>query len=171
MADTVAIAERPAMARIAFRGGEAAAGAIGAAFGVELPREACRAHESGPRAALWLGPDEWLLLAEDTEPNALFAALSAAVAGTPASLVDISDRQVAIEVSGPDAATAISAFNALDLDLPAFPVGMDTRTLFAKSEIVLWRRAPDRFHIEVWRSFAPYVLGLLAEARREFASG
>jgi len=46
---------------------------------------------------------------------------------------------------------------------------MCTRTLFGKAEIVLWRTTPDTFRIEVWRSFAPYVLGSLAEAAREYA--
>ena len=50
----------------------------------------------------------------------------------------------------------------------AFPVGMCTRTLFGKAEIVLWRTAPRPFRIEVWRSFAPYVLGCLDEACREY---
>jgi sarcosine oxidase subunit gamma len=46
---------------------------------------------------------------------------------------------------------------------------MCTRTLFGKAEIVLWRTAPDAFHIEVWRSFARYVLDCLGEALREYA--
>ena len=45
-----------------------------------------------------------------------------------------------------------------------FPVGMCTRTLFGKAEIVLWRMRADAWRIEVWRSFAPYVLGCLEEA-------
>ena len=56
----------------------------------------------------------------------------------------------------------------LDLDQAAFPVGMCTRTLFGKAEIVLWRKADDAFRVEVWRSFAPYVLGCLGEACREY---
>jgi sarcosine oxidase subunit gamma len=48
---------------------------------------------------------------------------------------------------------------------------MCTRTLFAKAEIVLWRTRPDMFRIEVWRSFAPYVQGLLEEARLEYEAG
>jgi sarcosine oxidase, subunit gamma len=28
---------------------------------------------------------------------------------------------------------------------------------------VLWRRQADVFHLEAWRSFAPYVVGLLTE--------
>ena len=54
----------------------------------------------------------------------------------------------------------------LDLDERAFPVGMCTRTLLAKAEVVLWRIAPDSFRLEVWRSFAAYVSLYLAEAAR-----
>jgi sarcosine oxidase subunit gamma len=129
-------------------------------YGVALPREACRAATNGSLSALWLGPDEWLLLLPDGQALPLNAM---------ASVVDISDRQVAIEVSGDDAAEALNAFNPLDLHIETFPVGMCTRTIFGKAEIVLWRTAADRFRIEVWRSFAPYVLGCLAEATREYA--
>ena len=128
-------------------------------YGVSLPREACRAATNGTLSALWLGPDEWLLIAPDGERLKI----------PLASVVEVSDRQVAIEVSGPKAADAINAFNALDLHVESFPVGMCTRTLFGKAEIVLWRTAPEAFHIEVWRSFAPFVLGCLAEATREYA--
>jgi sarcosine oxidase subunit gamma len=76
---------------------------------------------------------------------------------------------VGINVSGPAAADAINAFNALDLHIESFPIGMCTRTRFDKAEIVLWRTAAETFRIEVWRSFAPYVLGCLAEATREYA--
>ncbi len=163
----VSVTLLPAATRFLVRGDSAAAATIGQAFGVPLPRQACRSTEGGRRAALWLGPDEWLLLAAEGE-DALMGDIEGALDGVPASLVDISERQVAIDVDGPEAAEAINAFNALDLEVDAFPVGMCTRTLFGKAEIVLWRTAPDRFRIEVWRSFAPYVLGCLAEATREY---
>jgi sarcosine oxidase subunit gamma len=153
--------------RLSARGDRTAAEAIGRAFGVPLPREACRSAEGGRRAALWLGPDEWLLIAAD-EAGLMIRDIEGELEDAAASLVDISDRQVGIDVIGPEAAEAINAFNALDLGLVAFPVGMCTRTLFGKAEIVLWRTAADRFRIEVWRSFAPYVLGCLAEATREY---
>jgi sarcosine oxidase subunit gamma len=157
-----------AATRLSARGDRSAAEAIGRAFGVPLPREACRSAEGGRRAVLWLGPDEWLLIAASAEAGAVIRDIEGELEGAAASLVDISDRQVGIDVVGPEAAEAINAFNALDLGLEAFPVGMCTRTIFGKAEIVLWRTAADRFRIEVWRSFAPYVLGCLAEATREY---
>jgi sarcosine oxidase subunit gamma len=158
----------PQVARWSVRAGEAAAGEIEHAFGVALPREACRAASDGVRSALWLGPDEWLLLAPEGEAAEISAAL---LAVSPASVVDISHRQVAVAVSGARAADVLNAGNPLDLHATAFAVGMCTRTLFAKAEIVLWRTGPEAFHLEVWRSFAPYVLGLIEEAAREFGEG
>jgi sarcosine oxidase subunit gamma len=167
MTEAVSIVRLLPAARFSIRGGEGATAAIGGAIGLALPREACRAREGNGFAALWLGPDEWLLVADGAEPGDLHARLTAA-STEPASIVDISDRQVGLGVSGPKVAEALNAFNALDLDESAFPVGMCTRTLFGKAEIVLWRKADDAFRIEVWRSFAPYVVGCLAEATREY---
>src|ERR1700727_1814641 len=65
---------------------------------------------------------------------------------------------------GRAAARVLNARGPLDLDLKAFAVGFATRTLFDKVEIVLWRRADTTFHIEIWRSFAPYLAASLAEA-------
>jgi len=48
-------------------------------------------------------------------------------------------------------------------------VGMCTRTVLGKADIVLWRTGPDSFHVEVWRSFADYVARFLTEAARELA--
>ena len=170
MADAAVIAHLPAATRFIVRGGEKAAGFVEDAFGIALPRDACRAATDGERSALWLGPDEWLLIAPDGEAADLAALMTQALKGEPASVVEISDSQVAIEISGPKAFEAINAFNPLDLDERVFPVGTCTRTVFGKAEIVLWRTAAQEFRIEVWRSFAPYVLGCLEEACREYAA-
>ncbi|OYV59613.1 MAG: hypothetical protein B7X01_02975 [Acidiphilium sp. 21-62-4] len=45
---------------------------------------------------------------------------------------------------------------------------MATRTIFAKADIVLWRTGIAEFHLEIWRSFAPYVVSLLHEIGREY---
>jgi sarcosine oxidase subunit gamma len=95
--------------------------------------------------------------------------LELALSPYPHSLVDISHRQVALEISGIEAATILAGACPLDLDLGQFPVHMCTRTVLAKAEIVLWRTAPEVFHLEVWRSFLSYAQDLLIEIGREFS--
>jgi sarcosine oxidase, subunit gamma len=161
-----ALAEAPFAARFIVRGGEAARLASSLAFGAELPRALGVAGEAEGRAALWLGPDEWLLLSERAAPDTLAEVLESVLEGTAHSLVDVSHRQIGLLASGPAAARALNAGCPLDLALPAFSIGFAARTLFDKAEIVLWRRTDEAFHIEVWRSFAPHVASLLAEAAR-----
>jgi sarcosine oxidase, subunit gamma len=156
-------------ARFSFRGVAAAQQAAGAAFGVPLPATPCRAATAGGRAALWLGPDEQLLIAPVDEAEAVRTTISAALGSHPHSLVDISHRQLALELAGPRAGWLLNAGCPLDLDVAAFPVGMCTRTVFHKAEIVLWRTDGERFRLEVWRSFADYVVGMLHAVAREFA--
>jgi sarcosine oxidase, subunit gamma len=157
------LSEAPPAVRFVLRGAEAVRVACGMAFGVEPPSRLGPAGESEGRAALWLGPDEWLLIADDADIGGV---LESVLEGTAHSLVDISHRQIGLTASGPAAARVLNAGCPLDLDLKAFPVGFATRTVFDKVEIVLWRRAYTTFHIEIWRSFASYLAGSLAEAAR-----
>ena len=152
------------------RGGPEVSLAVAAVFGAPPPLEPLRAVTQARRAALWLGPDEWLLIAEDGGPE-LAGALEAALVGFPHSLVDVSHRQCAIELSGPGAARLLNAGAPLDLDLEAFPAGMVARTLLLKAEITLWRRDAERFRLEVARSFAPYVAAVLTASARDQAAG
>lgn len=162
----VGLQPMPLLARFSLRGELAA---LAGALSIPISRSACRAVEGELCAALWLGPDEQLLLAPEQNGARLMQALQAGLASVPHSLVDVSHRQTGFEVSGLAARRLLNAGCPLDLADPAFPIGMCTRTLFEKSEIVLWRTAPDTFHIEVARSFAPYLTGLLAEVAREEA--
>ena len=156
--------------RFSFRGGPEALPLLSAAFGVTPSTEACRAALKGAHAALWLGPDEWLLLASEGDAATLAETLEAALAGVPHSLVDISHRNAGFVVTGDHAPAVLNVGCPLDLDVSAFPVGMCTRTVLGKAEVMLWRQAPQRFHLEVWRSFAPYVLGFLAQAAEDEAA-
>ncbi len=125
-----------------------------------LPQPApCRTTAVSDSALLWLGPDEVLLIAPDEARPTL---------DIPSATIDVSHRDAALRVSGPRAAWVINTFCALDLHLSAFPIGMCTRTVFGKAEILLWRTGAEEFRIDVARSFAPYVWTCLEEARREF---
>ncbi|HEX7390706.1 MAG TPA: sarcosine oxidase subunit gamma family protein [Acidiphilium sp.] len=156
------------MARFSLRLSEAAVAAASAELGLDLAGPLNRAVQGNEAVAIRLGPDEWLILAGEADGARIVAALDRAVPDRLFSLVDIGHRQTGIVLDGPAAADMLNAGCPLDLSLEAFPKGAATRTLFLKAEIVLWRLAPARFHIEVWNSFAPYVWALLKEIGREY---
>jgi sarcosine oxidase subunit gamma len=146
--------------------GRDARAAAGRGFGLAMPEAACRAESAGDRAALWLGPDERLLLAPAGLEDVLAGELEAALGGLPHSLVDVSQRQGSLALAGPAARDLLASGCPLDLDDGAFPVGMCTRTVLARAEIVLWRSSPEEYHLQTGRSFGGYVLGWLKEAER-----
>jgi len=160
---------QPPATRFVLHGGAAVRTAAAAVWQAPFTSQACRAMVHGRRATLWMGPEEYLLLTPDVdESGTLFADLERALSGTPHALVDVSHRQTAIEISGPHAAAILNGGCPLDLDEGAFPVGMCTRTVFTKADIVLWRTAADSFHVEVWRSFSDYLVALLSEVARDY---
>ena len=168
MPDAITLADAPPSARFILRARPAAMEAAAGPLGTRLPVVACRSAVADDLAALWLGPDEWLLLSSDGA--AVAAGLATALAGLPHALVDVSHRQEGLVLSGRHAAAVLHAGCPLDLHPDAFPIGMCTRTLLGKAEIMLWRTGAERFRIEAMRSFVPYVRQYLAEAAREFVA-
>ena len=154
----------PVLSRLLLRGDATAMKRAGSVFGVAPPGTACRVNSTPPRHALWLGPDECLLLLPEPERDAALADLTTALAATPHSLVDISHRQDRLIVEGCASENLLNAGCPLDLDQAIFPVGACTRTVLGKAEIVLWRTGSSAFHLEVARSYVPYVREFLRQA-------
>src|SRR5690606_29456650 len=81
----ISIVPLPLARKVSLRVAPASVEAASAAFGVALPTEPGRSANSGTRSALWLGPDEWLIVDE----NAGAVMPTGGIAG---SIVDISHR-------------------------------------------------------------------------------
>lgn len=141
-ADGVTISLAPPMARYSMRGRQAQA--LETVLKVKVPKK-IGATEGGIAC---LGPDEWLMRAQAGTTIAMGE-------GLPIAITDVSDRAICIVVEGPRAAEIIMSGCPLDLD--HFAVGRATRTVYETAEIILIREAADRFHVEVWRSFAPWL--------------
>ena len=80
-----------------------------------LPLEPNTAWDDGARAALWLGPDEWLVLGPARTAGDLVAELEAALDGVHRSIVDVSANRVAIVLGGPDRLELLASGCSLDL--------------------------------------------------------
>ena len=86
-------------------------------------------------------------------------------AGQMVAITEISHRNTAIVVEGPRGAEVLSA--GCPLDLSKFDIGRATRTVFETVEIIVEREANDRFHVEVWRSFAPWLWTAITQVAAE----
>jgi sarcosine oxidase subunit gamma len=154
-------------AQFVLRGRADVTQAASAALGLDLALPACRSVQRDGLAALWLGPDEWLLLGPLGQQTNISEMLKSALASMPHALVDVSHRDAAFLVRGPNAALTINAGCPLDLRHAAFPAGACTRTLLGKAEIVLWRLTLEEFQIRTPHSFAVYVRDFLDLAFRD----
>jgi len=152
--------------RMALRAPEASLAALSKALGVTLPKAPKTSAGKGARTAMWLGPDEWMVIDEaGGDPLADCAKVKQLH-----SAVGISHRNVAISVTGPAASACLNAGCPQDLSLAAFPVGACSRTILGKSEVVLLRTAEDAFRVECWRSFSDYVFAFLCQAATDAAA-
>ena len=151
-------------ARVSLRASAKEAAKLTKPLGLKLPITPLTTTSSQSRSALWLGPDEWLVI--DQVPTSI-TALMKNLAIEKCSHVDVSHRDTAITVSGKGAENTLNAGCPRDLSLDAFPVGCCSRTIFGKIEIVLWRQDNETFHIEVWRSFSDYLWTYLLDAAKD----
>lgn len=159
--DKLHIATQSAGARFALRIDPSAAAAAQPFGGFELDVPINRCNATGEDLSVRLGPDEWLLLGQDRSAAGQTHVINHVLAKTFHSLVDVSHRSTSVFVEGVWAKKILNSGCPIDLSDENFPLGAATRTVFEKAEVVLIRSKLLRFRLEVWRSFAPYVIELL----------
>jgi sarcosine oxidase subunit gamma len=150
----VRLEHEPFLAQIALRLDPSLAGRAP----MPLPLDANTTWDDGGRAALWLGPDEWLVLGPARSVGDLVAELTSAFDGLHRSIVDVSANRVAIVLGGPDRLEMLASGCTLDLHPRSWRTGMCAQTLFAKAQVILQERGDTTTRVLVRPSFAGYVL-------------
>lgn len=133
--------------------------------GCGLPMQAMDSARRGALSALWLGPDEWLLVGGGDD---LGTRLEAAFRGHFVTLTDVSDAYAIVRLAGPAARDVLAKGCGLDIHDSVFPPGKVARSLLAQAEAILHRTATETFDIYVARSYADYLWRWLEDAGREF---
>jgi len=155
----VGAAEVPFLAQVSLRMDPIAASLLP----FSLPLEP-NTWTSGPtKEALWLGPDEWLLIGSPGSAQDVLAELDAALAGEPHSAVDVSANRVAIDLTSAAALDRLSRGCSLDLHPREWREGMCAQTLLARVPVILQQQASET-RIFVRPSFAHYLLDWLTRA-------
>jgi sarcosine oxidase, subunit gamma len=132
-----------------------------------LPTRPNTAWEQGSRAALWLGPDEWLVLGPPGTGPEIVAEYHRALEGLHRSVVDVGANRVALEVSGARGKDVMAKGCGLDLDPRAWRAGCCAQTLLARVPVILHEREQTT-GVLIRPSYANYLVDWLLEAVVEF---
>lgn len=146
--------------------------AVAGVCGLSLPVEANTVASHKRLRALWLGPDEWLLVTAPGEQHALMHALTQAVDGLLAGVTDVSGYYMTLTVSGGQTRALLARGCPLDLHARAFGPQRCAQSLLAKAGVIL-EQIDDtpRFRLIMRRSLADYVWRWLQDALRGLDTG
>ncbi|MEU9347112.1 sarcosine oxidase subunit gamma family protein [Streptomyces sp. NPDC048278] len=167
------LAELPFLAQVNVRldAKSPAADAVGLALGVQLPLEPDTVVHAGEVTAVWLGPDEWLVVGRPGTERELESRIRTAAGDAEAAVTvtDVSAQRTTLLVGGPRARDLLAHGCALDLHPRAFGPGRCAQTTLARTQVVLVARDETRagFWVLVRSSFAGYLVDWLLDAAVE----
>ncbi|MEU7479825.1 sarcosine oxidase subunit gamma family protein [Lentzea sp. NPDC042327] len=173
LAPALGVREVPFRSQLTVRvSNSGAIAAMGGALGVVFPADACTfTMDTGPFGAvevLWLGPDEFLVVAGPDLQAVVEEVLRGALGGERGSVVDTSAQRTTVELEGPHVRDVLAHGCAVDLHPAAAPVGTCVQTLLARTGVILQVTGPDRVALLVRSSFAGYLAAWLADACTEY---
>ncbi|MEE2570132.1 sarcosine oxidase subunit gamma family protein [Pseudarthrobacter sp. J64] len=128
----------------------------------------------GETSVLWLGPQEFLVIApaeaHESLGGDLILALTEALADGQGQVVDLSANRTTFELTGPKARGVLEKGNSLDLHPRAFTAGTAVSTEVGNIPVVLWKTGEDSFRLFPRASFAEFLGRWLLDSMREYAS-
>lgn len=142
------------------------AAAVTAVTGTPLPdrrRIAINGGAATGKAALWMSPDEYLLILPYADVAAALGALTAALAGEHVLAVDVSDARAVFRIEGARADEVL--MKLAPVDLPTLAEAEVRRTRLAQVAAAFWREG-DGYTLVSFRSVAGYVMGALELSAR-----
>ena len=173
LAPALIAAERPFRSQLTVRVSDPdAIAAMGAALGAVFPAVPCTfttgSGEFGDVEVLWLGPDEFLVVAAPDLQVAIEEVLRGALGSARGSVVDTSAQRTTVVLEGPHARDVLAHGCSVDLHPSSAPTGTCVQTLLARTGIVLQVTGADRFTVLVRSSFAEYLAAWLSDACVEY---
>jgi sarcosine oxidase subunit gamma len=113
---------------------------VAARLALAIPTEPNTWRRTGGREALWLGPDEWLVVAAPGSAPAIVEELERALDGLHRSIVDVSADRAVIELAGDERRELLSRGCGLDLHPRSWRDGGCAQTLLARIPVLLQER-------------------------------
>jgi sarcosine oxidase subunit gamma len=161
----LAIRDHLTIAQIAARKGKVdeLIAAMRSAYAIDLPQTP-RHVEAAGIAAVWAGPEQWLIIAADANARDLERELRPRLAGL-ASVSDQSDSRTVMRLTGETAVDVLMTGVPIDLHASVFKPDDAAITHAAHIGVMMWRHANGQgYDIACTRSFAASLRDWLLRA-------
>ncbi|HJV97926.1 MAG TPA: sarcosine oxidase subunit gamma family protein [Arthrobacter sp.] len=139
-----------------------------------LPAACGAVSGSGETSVLWLGPEEFLVVApmeaHESLGGDLIQALREALGDDEGQVVDLSANRTTFELTGPRSRAVLEKGCSLDLHPREFKAGTALSTEIGNIPVVLWKTGDESYRIFPRASFAEFLGRWLLDAMREYAS-
>jgi len=170
--ELIQLREVPFLAQINLRGDAGTPDfrqAVRSVIGFDLPVKANTYATFASVSALWLGPDEWLLVGAPQSGEDLVGQLRQHLRSIRCSVVDVSDARTVIELSGTCCRELLAKGCGLDLRPRSFQPRQCAQAIIAHAGVLLQivDESP-RWRLYVRNSLANYLASWLLDAMMEF---
>ena len=170
----IAIREKPFLSHYIVRGhlnDPSFSNAVASILSLQLPDKANTVNESDSLKALWMSPDQWLILGEADALQTRIAMFEGALESIHGLISDVSSAQTVIHISGEKAHDLLCKGAPLDVHPGVFAHGQCAQTVFAKMNVLIYPEQQHSrlcYHLIVRRSFADFLGRWLINACKEY---
>ncbi|MBM3571545.1 MAG: sarcosine oxidase subunit gamma [Alphaproteobacteria bacterium] len=168
----VVLAERAFLGKLVLRGEPSDGNFLAAAqsaLGIDLPTRPNTASDGAGLTALWLGPNEWLVVTPPGGETAPAIGLKVALSGHHAAVTDVSDARTVVRVSGRHAREVLAKGCPIDLHERSFAPGRVAQSVVARAGVILHQvDATPSYDLYVLASFSAYLWNWLTDSALEF---
>ena len=132
--------------------------AVNAMVGAGVPAPLSMVTGQNGRRAVWMAPDELLILTDSYhDASAIEAGERAGLAEEHAMVLNVSGARAVFRLAGADVPETLAKGVPVDLSPGAFPIGHARRTHLSGLAVALWRLGPEDWEIVCARSYARYL--------------
>jgi sarcosine oxidase subunit gamma len=129
---------------------------------------------AGDTSVVWLGPEEFLVVApreaHESLGGNLIQALREALDDGKGQVVDLSANRTTFELTGPRSRAVLEKGCSLDLHPRTLKAGTALSTEIGNIPVALWKTGEETFRLFPRASFADFLGRWLLDAMREYAS-
>lgn len=138
-------------------------------LGFDLPKTPRTSNAWGDVKALWLSPDQWLVLCPRDKTAALLESLNAALIKIYSLCVDVSDMRAIIRLTGEGVHEILMKGCSLDLLSDEYAPGTVRRVRFAEIAALINIVEDHTIELYMFVSYAEYAWEFLLKAARKGA--